>query len=49
MGSQKKSLRGFKEFLGSEGFDIDVLMEQMTSELLWNKLLQKKINVKYCH
>ncbi len=39
----KEEFDGFKEFLGNEGFDIDVLMEQMTSELLWNKLLQKKL------
>ena len=42
-GFPKEEFAGFKEFLGSEGFDIDVLMEQMTSELLWNKLLQKKL------
>ena len=40
----KEEFAGFKEFLGSgEGFDIDVLMEQMTSELLWNKLFTEKL------
>tara|TARA_B100000035_G_scaffold183698_1_gene156815 strand:- start:4383 stop:5591 length:1209 start_codon:yes stop_codon:yes gene_type:complete len=39
----KDDFNGFKSFLESEGFDIDILLDQMSSELLWKKFLQKTI------
>ncbi len=39
----KDDFNGFKSFLENEGFDIDVLLDQMSSELLWKKFLQKTI------
>ena len=39
----KDDFEGFKSFLENEGFDIDVLLDQMSSELLWKKFLQKTI------
>ena len=39
----KDDFNGFKSFLEEEGFDIDILLEQMSSELLWKKFLQKTI------
>ncbi len=39
----KDDFNGFKSFLENEGFDIDILLDQMSSELLWKKFLQKKI------
>ena len=42
----KKDFEDFKSFLKSEGFDIDILMEQMASELLWKKYLQKNVSPK---
>ena len=41
-----KDFEDFKSFLKSEGFDIDILMEQMASELLWKKYLQKNVSPK---
>ena len=41
-----KDFGDFKSFLKSEGFDIDILMEQMASELLWKKYLQKNVSPK---
>ena len=41
-----KDFGDFKSFLKSEGFDIDILMEQMASELLWKKYLQKAVSSK---
>ena len=37
----KDDFKGFKSFLENEGFDIDILLDQMSSELLWKKYLQK--------
>ena len=37
----KDDFKGFKSFLENEGFDIDILLDQMSSELLWKKFLQK--------
>ena len=42
----KDDFNGFKSFLENEGFDIDILLDQMSSELLWKKFLQKKIATK---
>ena len=39
----KDDFKGFKSFLEKEGFDIDILLDQMSSELLWKKFLQKTI------
>ena len=39
----KDDFDGFKSFLEDEGFDIDILLDQMSSELLWKKFLQKTI------
>ncbi len=39
----KDDFNGFKSFLEEEGFDIDILLDQMSSELLWKKFLQKTI------
>ncbi len=39
----KDDFEGFKSFLENEGFDIDILLDQMSSELLWKKFLQKTI------
>ena len=39
----KDDFDGFKSFLENEGFDIDILLDQMSSELLWKKFLQKTI------
>ena len=39
----KDDFNGFKSFLENEGFDIDILLDQMSSELLWKKFLQKNI------
>jgi len=39
----KDDFKGFKSFLENEGFDIDVLLDQMSSELLWKKFLQKTL------
>ncbi len=39
----KDDFEGFKSFLEGEGFDIDILLDQMSSELLWKKFLQKTI------
>ena len=39
----KEDFNGFKSFLEEEGFDIDILLDQMSSELLWKKFLQKTI------
>ena len=39
----KDDFNGFKSFLENEGFDIDILLDQMSSELLWKKFLQKTI------
>ena len=42
----KDDFNGFKSFLENEGFDIDILLDQMSSELLWKKFLQKTIATK---
>ncbi len=42
----KSDFKNFKSFLGEEGIDIDVLMEQISSELLWKKYLQKIVSSK---
>ena len=42
----KDDFKGFKTFLENEGFDIDILLDQMSSELLWKKFLQKTIATK---
>ena len=39
----KDDFDGFKSFLEEEGFDVDILLDQMSSELLWKKFLQKTI------
>ena len=39
----KDDFKGFKSFLENEGFDIDILLDQMSSELLWKKFLQKTL------
>ena len=39
----KDDFEGFKSFLENEGFDIDILLDQMSSELLWKKFLQKAV------
>ena len=39
----KDDFEGFKSFLENEGFDIDILLDQMSSELLWKKFLQKSV------
>ena len=39
----KDDFDGFKSFLENEGFDIDILLDQMSSELLWKKFLQKTL------
>ena len=39
----KDDFNGFKSFLEEEGFDIDILLEQMSSELLWIKFLYKRL------
>ena len=39
----KDDFNGFKSFLEEEGFDIDILLDQMSSELLWKKFLQKAV------
>ena len=39
----KEEFESFKNFFEEEGFDIDILMEQMASELLWKKFLQRNI------
>ena len=39
----KDDFEGFKSFLENEGFDIDILLDQMSSELLWKKFLQKVV------
>ncbi|MFL2679331.1 MAG: peptidylprolyl isomerase [Alphaproteobacteria bacterium] len=42
----KEEFENFKNFLVEEGFDIEILLEQISSELLWKKLLQKKLSSK---
>ena len=42
----KEEFENFKKFLIEEGFDIEILLEQISSELLWKKLLQKKLSSK---
>ena len=42
----KDDFNGFQSFLENEGFDIDILLDQMSSELLWKKFLQKTIATK---
>ncbi len=39
----KEEFESFKNFFEEEGFDIDILLEQMASELLWKKFLQRNI------
>ena len=43
----KEQFEDFKLFINKEnGIDIEVLMEQLSSELMWKKLLQKKFSSK---